>query len=146
MENVLRIKRIVNSFVASIFENIYSMPLGMRILYKIIIKLAIQKVCQNILFLYNSTFSKFPDLTDEEARRILSNFLLHKWIIPQIISPNLHGILYDMEKADTMDQNFLVVAELVLRVFTQQEYPSDSDKAVFNPYIREFKYAYLHKY
>lgn len=71
--------------IQSIFDNLYSMPIGLRILCKILHMLAKKK---------------FNNLTDKESKEILANYLLRKWICPNFIFPEHNGIVDDFQATD----------------------------------------------
>ena len=91
------IKKHLTILIQSIFDNLNTMPIGLRIVCKII-DLAAKR--------------KFPELTEVEYNKILSNYLIRKWISPSFTFPEHNGILDDPQTNEETFANFMEITKV----------------------------------
>lgn len=98
-ETLTKIKNIVNTFFASVFKNLYSIPASIRVLCKAI----------EILIL-----RKFPSTNRPVILMAVGNFLFFTWLLPEMYYQDkvvATGIV-----SDEHNKNALLIQQMIQRV------------------------------
>jgi len=123
--NFTLVKKYLSVLIQSIFDNVYSMPIGLRILCKI---------------LYILAKKRFPNAKEKEYNEVLGNFIFRKWISPNFISPEHNGIINDFQTNDEIIFNLAEIAKVLQAVFNQNTFDPNDIKSELNEYISELRY------
>ncbi|KRX01389.1 Rho GTPase activation protein [Pseudocohnilembus persalinus] len=127
--NVQKIKDLANTILESIFTNLNSLPIGIRIVCKIIEILAKQK---------------FPQIKEKEVHKIMGNFLFQIYLIPQFQFPQHYRVLELIKNSHQLNLNEL--KKVLNKIYMCEEFENPhSMYAKFNPLIRKIQKS-MHNY
>jgi len=116
------LKRHLNILIQSLFDNLENMPVGIRMVCRII---------------YEQVKKKFPNWDEKEYNKILYNYLFLKWIIPHYLLPGKKGVLDGYEETNEVVNYLSTVAKVVKEVFNLNQYNNEDYLAELNPYITD---------
>lgn len=130
-KNFRLVRKLCTILIQSIFDHLYSMPIGLRILCKIMFKLAEKK---------------FEKSGSKEHIKIIGNYLFRVWISPHFLFPLHNGVLEDFHESEDMRNNLVEIAEVLKATFLFQEYPSTNVRSVLNDYMIEMRSSVIEYY
>jgi len=130
-KNFRLVRKLSTILIQSIFDHLYSMPIGLRILCKIMFKLAEKK---------------FEKSGSKEHIKIIGNYLFRVWISPHFLFPLHNGVLEDFHESEDMRNNLVEIAEVLKATFLFQEYPATNVRSVLNDYMIEMRPSVIEYY
>lgn len=116
------------------------MPMGMRIVCKLISTLVLEKVDNKTRVIFPNIFffGQYPTIKQKDHHQIIAKVLCTNWIVPQLLNPEVYEIIDESSKCRfTISE----ATRLFQRVIFQDTYNATESLAVLNPYIEFFKYG-----